>query len=310
MSSTTRNSTRRGAAGSVALAVLALVLLAGCAPTPTGETGTEIVEAAEALELLQSDPQSKLVDTRPMPQYNEGHIAEAVNVPRADIVVMTPHPALLAPPEKIERNLGRRGISNDTLVIAYDDNNMDAARLWWTLKVYGHDNVKVVSGGFNAMQEAGAQVATTPPDTSPATFSAGPLVESMLVEAAEIRAHLNEPEPEVVLIDTRSEEEHLEGSIPGSLHINYVENFFRDGTIRPVNHTQIKYLEQGIDYDSEVWLYCHTSIRATPTFLALYNAGYRDLRVYDGAWVEWSANPVNPVYVPEDAAPLRAPDQS
>ncbi len=224
---------------------------------------------------------------------------------------MTPFPALLAPAEQIERNLGRRGISNDSLVIAYDDNNnMDAARLWWTLRVYGHDNVKVVSGGYQALQAAGATLSTSAPTVTPATFQATAPDESMMITAQEIRAHLNEPNPSVVLIDTRSEEEHLQGSIPGSLNIDYIGNNFRDGTFRPVNHIRIKYLEQGIDYEKDVWIYCQTSIRGTPTFLALYNAGYRNLRLFDGAFVEWSANPMNPVFVPESAVPLRAPDQS
>lgn len=298
------------AIAAVALLV-ALVVLAGCTPRPVGETGTEIVTAAEALALVAGDTNAVLVDVRPMPEYNDGHIQGAVNVSRADIVVMTPFPALLAPPEQIERNLGRRGISNDTLVIAYDDtNNMDAARLWWTLRVYGHENVKVVSGGYQALLRAGAVTSTTAPTVTPATFRAGPRDESMMVTAREIRAHLDEPNPAVVLIDTRTEEEHLQGSIPGSLHMNFIENNFRDGTFRPVNHIQIKYLEQGIDYQKEVWLYCQTSIRATPTFLVMYNAGYRNLRLFDGAFVEWSANPMNPVYVPESATPLRAPDQS
>lgn len=287
------------------------LILTGCAPRPTGETGTEILDASDALTLLAGDGNAVLVDTRPMPEYNEAHIDGAVNVSRADIVVMSPFPALLAPPEQIERNLGRRGISNETLVIAYDDNNnMDAARLWWTLKAYGHDNVKVVSGGYQALQKAGASLSGTAPVTTETTFRAGPLREEMLVSAREIRGHLDEPNPAVVLIDTRTEEEHLQGSIPGSLHMDYIGNNFRDGTFRPVNHIRIKYLEQGIDYEKEVWIYCHTSIRGTPTFLAMYNAGYRNLRLFDGAWVEWSANPMNPIYVPETTVPLRAPDQS
>jgi thiosulfate/3-mercaptopyruvate sulfurtransferase len=295
----------------VILILAGALLLSGCAPKPSGETGTEIIEAKEALGLIESNSAAMFVDARPMPEYNEAHVEGAVNVSRADIVVMSPFPALLAPPEQIERNLGRKGISNDTLVIAYDDNNnMDAARLWWTLKVYGHDNVKVVSGGYQALQAAGANLSTSAPALTAASFRAGELNKDMTVEAREIRAHLNEPDPSVVLIDTRSEEEHLGGHIPGSIHLDYIGNNFSDGTFRPVDHIKIKYLEEGIDYDSEVWIYCHTSIRGTPVFLALYNAGYRNLRLYDGAWVEWSANPMNPVFVPETTTQLRAPDLS
>ncbi|MFW5812115.1 MAG: sulfurtransferase, partial [Alkalispirochaetaceae bacterium] len=260
---------------------------------------------------LLEQPNAVLVDTRPMPEYSEGHIEGAVNVSRADIVVMSPYPALLAPSEQIERNLGRRGISNDSLVIAYDDNhNMDAARLWWTLKAYGHHEVKVVSGGLNALREAGFALEDEAPQVTEATFTAEPLDEGMLVTAKEIREYLDEPNPEVLLVDTRSAEEHLEGHIPGSIHIDYAENNFSDGTFRPVNHIRINYIQKGIDYEKEVLLYCHTSIRGAQTYLALYNAGYRDLRLYDGAWVAWTANPMNPVFVPETTIQIEAPDQS
>jgi thiosulfate/3-mercaptopyruvate sulfurtransferase len=58
-------------------------------------------------------------------------------------------------------------------------------------------------------------------------------------------------------------------------------------------------------------MYCKTSIRGAATYLALYNAGYRNLRLYDGAWLEWTDNPMNPVYVPEGIdVQLRASGQS
>ncbi|MFP4426992.1 MAG: sulfurtransferase [Spirochaetaceae bacterium] len=304
---------RRRVAAPMATIVVTLILgslLVGCAPKPAGETGTEIVEASEVGSLLEQ-PNAVLVDTRPMPEYRERHVSGAVNVSRADIVVLEPFPNMVAPREQIERVLGSRGIDNDSLVIAYDDNNnMDAARLWWTLKAYGHHEVKVVSGGLNALEEERFSVDSSSPEIDETTFNAEPLNEEMIVTAPEIRRYLDEPDPSVVLVDTRSEEEHLEGHIPGSIHIDYLENNFPDGTFRPVNHLRIIYLEEGIDYEKEVLLYCETSIRGAQSYLAMYNAGYRNLRLYDGAWVEWSANPMNQVHVPESDTPLRAPDQS
>ncbi len=296
--------------GVLALLLGTVLLFSGCAPRPAGATGTEIVEASEVSGLLENS-NALLVDTRPMPEYREEHISGAVNISRGDIVVLQPFPNLVAPAEQIERVMGNRGIDNDTLVIAYDDNNnMDAARLWWTLKAYGHDEVKVVSGGLNALRNAGFALDDAAPQVGETSFTAEPLNEEMLVTAQEIRRQLDEPSPEVVLVDTRSEEEHLEGHIPGSVHIDYTENNFSDGTFRPVNHIRIIYLQKGIDYEKEVQLYCHTSIRGAQSYLALYNAGYRDLRLYDGAWVEWTANPMNPVFVPETTIQIQAPDQS
>jgi thiosulfate/3-mercaptopyruvate sulfurtransferase len=275
-----------------------IIVLTGC-PSPQGEVGTEIITADEALDLI-ADSDVVLVDARNLLDYRKGHIEGAVSVARADIVVNEPYPNLLAGPEQIEAVMSERGISNDTLVIAYDDNkNMDSARLWFTLKVYGHDQVKVVSGGLSALQAAGAQETTVAPAVQAASFTAGPLESEMIATMSEVRAQVNEPDPKTVLIDTRTVEEYAEGTIPGSICLDFEGNNFADGTYRPPRQIQIRYIEAGMDFDNTAIMYCKTSIRGAQTYLALYDAGYRDLKLYDGAWVEWSANPMNEIYVPE-----------
>lgn len=293
------------------LAASVLLVAASCAGRPAGEMGTEIIEA-KAVATLLAQAGTVLVDTRAMPDYNEGHISGAVNISRADIVVNQPFANLLAPAAQIEQVMGSRGISNDTLVVIYDNaKNMDAARLWWTLKIYGHDKVKVVSGGWDAMKKAAYKIDTVRPSLSAASFKAGALRSEMIITAADLRAALNEPKPELAIIDTRTEEEYMEGTIPGSVLIDYVGNNFADNTYKPVPQIRIKYLEAGIGYGKEIVMFCKTSIRGAQTFLALYNAGYRNLKLYDGAWVEWSANPMNPVFVPEpEVLELKVSDQS
>lgn len=283
--------------GAAALAAASLLL--GCGPRAPGEKDTEIVTAAEALELVRNG--ALLVDAQDFLRYNRSHIAGAVNVSRADIVLNTPVPGLVAPAAQIEEVMGYIGMDNETMVVAYDANdNMDAARLWWTLKYYGHDLVKVVSGGLDALEAAGAEVTMEIPEMTPSTFRAAEPRSEIIAMMSEIRAHLDDPDPATVLLDVRSIEEFNEGTIPGSICVDYAENNFPDGRYRPIQHIRIRYLEEGIDYDDHVIVYCRTSIRAAQTYLALYNAGYRDLVLYDGAWVEWSADPENPVQLPDD----------
>ncbi len=283
-----------------ALLVLAslIVLLVAC-PSPQGEVGTEIISADEALGLL-NDGNVVLVDARNLLDYRKGHVEGAVSVSRADIVVNEPYPNLLAPGEQIAAVMSERGIGNDTLVVAYDDNsNMDAARLWFTLKAYGHDAVKVVSGGLTALRAGGATETTVAPSVQAASFTAGPLESEMIATLSEVRAQVNDPDPKTVLVDTRTVEEYSEGTIPGSICLDYAGNNFSDGTYKPPRQIQIRYIEAGVDFDNTVIMYCKTSIRGAQTYLALYDAGYRDLKLYDAAWVEWSANPMNEIYVPE-----------
>lgn len=294
-----------------ALVLVGALLFTGCAPKPAGATGTEIISAHEALSLVRQSG-VVLVDARPTLDYRESRLPGAVGISRADIVTNTPFANMLADSVQIEQVMSNRGIGNETLVVIYDDNNnMDYARLWWTLKVYGHHNVKVVSGGLKALVAAGATLTTETVTPTPTHFTASPADQSMLISAVDIRNAINNDDRQIVLVDTRSAEEIAEhGTIPGSLMIDYRENNFRDGTFRPVQQIQILYLGAGIDYGKTAVLYCQTSIRGAETFLAMYNAGFRNLRLFDGAWVEWAANPMNPIQRLESAGPLRAADAS
>ena len=293
------------------LLTLSVLFLTGCGPAPAGEKGTEIIDAETAVQLLAGES-AVLVDANNGVTYKKRHAEGAVSIPRTAIVINEPVPNLLAPANQIEDVMGAAGIGNDTLVLVYDDNkNMDAARLWFTLKVYGHDNVKVISGGLNTLAAAGVEVVKTVPSVASASFKAGVLNQDMLISSKDVRSNVENPPADYVLIDTRSIEEYNEGTIPGSVCLDFNGNNFSDAAFRPVNQIRIRYLEKKIDYNDEVVMYCKTSIRGAQTYLALFNAGYRNLKLYDGAWVAWTATPMNPVYVPEGAAlNLNAADQS
>ncbi|MFW5769296.1 MAG: rhodanese-like domain-containing protein, partial [Spirochaetota bacterium] len=93
-------------------------------------------------------------------------------------------------------------------------------------------------------------------------------------------------------------EEFNDGTIPTSVHIDFARNNFKDGTYKPVRQILILYDDFNIAPDDTVIVFCKTSVRAAQTFLALYNAGYRDVKVYDAAWLGWSADSSLPVQRP------------
>lgn len=275
-----------------------LIISCGQQKAP-GDQNTEIINGAEAMKLLKLD-NAVLVDAQNSVSYNKQHIKNSVNISRADITVNEPFPNMLAPEETFAKAVGDKGIDNNTLAIIYDSNkNMDSARLWWTFKIYGHDNVKVVSGGLDELVRAGAETTTEIHSVTSKEFKINEYRAEMIVTRDDVKNQLNNPDPETVIIDTRTKEEYEDGTIPGSIHLDFEGNNFTDNTYKPVQQLRIRYLEEKIDYDKEIIMYCKTSIRGAQTYLALYNAGYRDLKLYDGAWVEWSANPLNPVFKPE-----------
>ena len=277
-----------------------LLIVTACTSTEApGEKGEEIITAKEALKSLRED-NVVLVDARTASLYKDGHIKDAANIARNDITTFGPFPNMLASAEKIEKVFGENGIANQSTVIVYDDNNnMDAARLWWTMKIYGHEKVRVVSGGLKAMLAAGAETTTIIPDVLAVEYRAETINEKMLVSREEVKSVLDNPEKDIVLLDVRTREEYTDGTIPGSVHLNYEYNNFDDGRYRPIRQIHTLYRDKDISPEKTVIMYCKTSIRAAQTYLALYNAGYRELKIYDGAWLEWSADSSLPVEMPD-----------
>ena len=86
--------------------------------------------------------------------------------------------------------------------------------------------------------------------------------------------------------------------------MDFVNVFYSDNTYKDVQATRINFIDNGMRPEKEIIMYCQTSMRAAPVFLSLYNAGYRNIRIYDGAYMEWSQNPNNPVELPSGASAL------
>src|SRR6056297_4185663 len=138
------------------------IIFTGCEADITfpGEVGQDIITANQALKMIENED-VVVVDAQKSGDYEDQHLEGAVNIARNDITTFGPFPNMLASASKIEETLGENGISNNSKVIIYDNNNnMDAARLWWTMLVYGHDTakMKVVSGGLTALKKNEANI--------------------------------------------------------------------------------------------------------------------------------------------------------
>lgn len=273
------------------LLVTSLVIsAAGCSSSNAPDEGTYIIDAKEAAGYVGAQGKV-IVDMQKPEEYAKAHVKGAVNITLSQIVINTPVPNMLAPKSQIENVLGSMGIANDTMVIIYDNNkNMEAARLWWTMRIYGHENVKVVSGGLSALQAAKLEMTADVPAVEAVQYTAKDLDTNMLATLEEVKAQVTQPQGNVVLLDTRTQEEFDQGTIPGSVLLDFNQNNYKDGTYKKVQDIKIQYIENGVTTDKSVIMYCKTSVRAAQTYLALYNAGYRNIKVYDGAWLEWAQN--------------------
>lgn len=288
--------------GKTLLALALLVLAAGnltaCNTSQYAQSGRKIIPASALAEAIGKD-NVVIVDMQDAEAYAAEHVQGAVNITQADIVINVPVKNMLTSKNKIQKLLSEKGIANGDTVIVYDDNRMNASRFFWTMLMYGDENVLVVDGGLKAIKAAGLTLTAEQPAVTPSEYIAGEKDSTWLATAEDVLSQVNEPDPNTVLLDVRTQAEYeTSGKVPSSLLWDYADQFYSDGTFKDVETTRINFLNKGMRPENNLILYCQTSMRAAPVFLRLYDAGYRNIRIYDGAYLEWSQNPNYPIDSP------------
>lgn len=209
------------------------------------------------------------------------------------------YPHMLPSPATFEKAVGLLGIGNKTHVVVYDTQGLfSAARIWWMFRVFGHDNVQVLDGGFPKWLAEKRPVESGLITPHPVAFTASyrsELVRSFediqrnlatqyeqVVDArASGRFNGTEPEPRAGL---RS------GHIPGSFNLS-----FRECTIPPyhvlkkTDDLKELFKSRKVDLSRPVIASCGSGVTACVLALALHELGLHNVPVYDGSWAEWAS---------------------
>ncbi len=275
--------------------------------------------SAEWLHDHITDPQVRVVDVRwylteparGRVEYQESHIPGAAFVD-LETELSSPrgqgpgrHP--LPTPEAFRAVMERAGISNDTVVIAYDSSGGSAAaRLWWLLRYFGHSQVALLNGGWQAWNAAGYPTTAEVPSFAAAQFTPTPQPD-MLVDADAVERQRNTPG--TLLLDARATERYegriepidpKAGHIPGARSAPFAGNLNADGTLKSANELRERYNALGAAQAEQIVCYCGSGVTAAHDVLALYLAGYSDAKLYEGSWSDWSSDPSRPVATGED----------
>ena len=267
-----------------------------------------LVEATD-LMALSGEPHLKVIDFRKREAFDKGHIPGSIPMWRPDIEDKdAPVRGLIASKEAMEALLSGLGISSeDTLVIYDDEGNVNAARLWWVLKVYGFDRTRLLNGGLQQWEKEKGPLSSEYTALPPATFRfEGPGRPYLRIGIDSVRAVLDNPE--WTLIDTRTDDEYsgkrqkegaqAAGRIPGSIHIDWAEAVYYNGdkTFRPVGELKKKYRKLPEDRDEPIIAYCHSGVRSAHTsFVLTQLLGYNHVQNFDGSWLEWSSTKGAPI---------------
>jgi thiosulfate/3-mercaptopyruvate sulfurtransferase len=195
----------------------------------------------------------------------------------------------------------RAGISRRSQVVVYDDaDSTAAARAWWTLRYFGHDQVQVLDGGYRAWTQAGQAVSTAEPEPAPGDFTAVPGGMPVLdAPAAAAVARSG------VLLDARAAERYrgetepvdpVAGHIPAAISAPAAANVTSDGRFREPAQLREQFAALGVTgaAGQPVGAYCGSGVTAAHEVLALRLAGL-DAALYVGSWSSWVATPDHPV---------------
>lgn len=258
---------------------------AGCPPAP-GAVPTEQLQA------LLADDALKVLDVRDPADYDTGHVPGALVVDggalRAEVDGIG---GQVAPPDQVQAVFEQAGLlPSDPVVVYGAGNETTPARVVWTLAYSGHTGpVWMLDGGFDQWT---AEERTIETEATPAVASsyAVALVDGLRVDAQWVLDHLEDDT--VTLIDARSPAEFDGGHIPGAISVDWVTNLDGEGLYLPAD--QLVTLYGDPDPAQTLVVYCQTGSRASVDWLVLTMLGYEDVRIYDGSWSEWSADPMYP----------------
>jgi thiosulfate/3-mercaptopyruvate sulfurtransferase len=232
-----------------------------------------------------------IIDTRDNITYRFRHIKNARPLGIERIISVADNGANLVVDGSIaERIFTELGIDDSKTVIVYGEyGDPSAARVVWTLMYHGHPNVKLLDIGFRQWHKAGLPTTRQIPTQKPSTSLFKSKINCTIRADAEI-IKAKQSEPNVIIVDARTAQEHFQARIPGSILHNWEEGLDDDSSrvIRYKDELQKDFEQRGITKDKEIICYCHSGTRASHKYLQLKEAGFNNVRMYDGSIIDWA----------------------
>ncbi|MBY0564518.1 MAG: 3-mercaptopyruvate sulfurtransferase [Hyphomonadaceae bacterium] len=220
----------------------------------------------------------------------------------ADRQTSLPH--MLPPPAEFAARVRRMGIGDGSRIVVYDSVGIfSAARVWWSFRVMGHEDVVVLDGGFPAWERAKLPIESGP-QTVRRERHFTPRVRADLVRnladmrrataaanvaildarpAPRFRGEVAEPRPGL-----RS------GHMPGASNVPASTLLNEDGRLKTETELREMLALHAIE-NQPVVCTCGSGITAAIVALALARIGRWDAALYDGSWAEWGALPDTPM---------------
>lgn len=206
-------------------------------------------------------------------------------------------PHMLPPPEKFASRMKKAGVGDGCRVVVYDAQGIfSAARVWWTFRVMGHEDVVVLDGGFPAWERGGFPIETGAPQERMARHFTPRMRHDLVRNLADVqRAIENGRTP---ILDARAAPRFRgeapepraglrSGHMPGALNVPFGSLLTSDGALKSADELRQAFTAAGLDPKAAPICSCGSGLTAAIIVLALARIGRWDAAIYDGSWTEW-----------------------
>jgi thiosulfate/3-mercaptopyruvate sulfurtransferase len=233
--------------------------------------------------------------------YERGHIPGAVNLRWHTDLVDTVRRDIV-PPEAFEALLQQAGVTDDTTIVLYgDNNNWFAAWGAWVFDMYGFEDVKLLDGGRKFWEAQGLPMDTATPEYAASEITVDGELRPLRARLVDVLAVVEGGE-DVSLVDIRGPREYSgeifapegvqelsvrAGHIPGAVNFPWGGAVNEDGTFKSADELRAAFAALGIDGSKPIITYCRIGERSSHTWFVLSRILGYDVRNYDGSWTEY-----------------------
>lgn len=224
-----------------------------------------------------------ILDTRPKTAFLYGHISNALSLTIENMIKLDQYGSNLAPDVEMATEIfSSLGIDDTKTVLIYGD-PMDpsSARIAWTLLYFGHGKTFLLDCSMSELSKNGIDLTKkiTPP--KPTKFA--PIINHKIRILSD---DLNNNLEKFLILDARTFQEYVRGHIPGSILKPYSDGISYSGQLFN-DKASLQNLFLDIKKDKEIVCYCMHGHRASSLFFQLKIAGFDNVKLYDGSFMEW-----------------------
>ncbi len=274
--------------------------------SPESESSELLVDARWLMDNLE-EPSLRLFDLgKSHSEYLSAHIPNAIFLDwRKDITDSSdPGKYTLLAKKDLERLLRKHGVEQNSIIVLSDNlTSRLSARMFWTLRYYGHRDIRILDGGEQAWLSTGFPLVEELPQHATSNYQVLEINTELLATRDYIEEGLGRDD--IVLVDGRpfaqytgdtpgkvfhtGVEHSRKGHIYGAKNVVWKDNFRPDGTFKSAKALRALYLERHVPADSSVVTYCNEGLHAAPPWFVLHELlGYEDVRLYDNSLAEWA----------------------